>query len=159
MAAGVQNDDEIIAGINVTPLVDIVLVILIIFIVTASFVLKNNIPVNLPKAATGEASAGGLLNVAITDKGKIYLNGQPAEDGSFAKAVEQEQAKVKEKGDKVSLFISADVKAQYGVFARVVDRFRELGVTDIALDTQPIELNAQQAAAASAQADEDVENP
>ncbi|MBN2498922.1 MAG: biopolymer transporter ExbD [Deltaproteobacteria bacterium] len=144
MAAGVQGDDEIIAGINVTPLVDIVLVILIIFIVTASFVLRQHIPVDLPKAATGETTGGGLLNVAITAEGQIYINGQPSELAAFEAAVREARAELKTEGGDVSLFISADVKAQYGVFARVVDRFRELGVTDIALDTQPLDVNPAQ---------------
>lgn len=133
MAAQVGSDDEIISGINITPLVDIVLVILIIFIVTASFVLRNNIPVELPKAATGQDSTAGLLNLAIDKQGDLFVNGKPSSLEALPEAVEAARAKEL----KVSAFIAADVSAQYGAFARVVDRLRQEGVTDIALDTQP----------------------
>lgn len=133
MAAQSQSDDEIISGINITPLVDIVLVVLIIFIVTASFVLRHNIPVELPKASTGQESTAGLLNLAIDRQGALFLNGQPATLDELPKAIESARAK----DAKVSAFIAADVQAQYGSFARVVDRLRLEGVTDIALDTQP----------------------
>ena len=59
MAASTQQEDDIISGINVTPLVDIILVVLIIFIVTASLVLRNNIPVELPQAQSAEKSLEG----------------------------------------------------------------------------------------------------
>jgi len=133
MAAHVQNDDDIISGINITPLVDITLVILIIFIVTASFVLRHNIPVELPKASTGQESTAGLLNLAIDRQGTLFVNGQAASLDELPKAIEAARAK----DPKVSAFIAADVQAQYGAFARVVDRLRLEGVTDIALDTQP----------------------
>lgn len=133
MAASVQNDDDIISGINITPLVDIILVVLIIFIVTASFVLKSNIPVELPKAATGQESTAGLLNLALDKSGALYLNGQAGSLDDLPRAIAEARAK----DPKVGAFIAADVQAQYGAFARVVDRLRLEGVTDIALDTQP----------------------
>ncbi len=133
MAAQVGNDEEIISGINITPLVDIVLVVLIIFIVTASFVLRNNIPVELPKAATGQESTAGLLNLAIDKQGALFVNGKPSSVEQLPRAVADARAK----DTKVSAFIAADVQAQYGAFAQVVDRLRQEGVTDIALDTQP----------------------
>jgi len=133
MAAQVQSDDDIISGINITPLVDIILVVLIIFIVTASFVLRHNIPVELPKAATGQDSSASLLNLAIDRQGALFLNGQASSLDALPKAIETARAK----DAKVSAFIAADVQAQYGAFARVVDRLRLEGVTDIALDTQP----------------------
>lgn len=135
MAASTQNDDEIITGINITPLVDIILVVLIIFIVTASFVLRNNIPVELPRAASGQESNGGPLNLAIDKSGALFVNGKPSTMDELPAAI----AAAKERQPKVSAFIAADVQAQYGAFARVVDRLRVEGVSDIALDTQPRE--------------------
>jgi biopolymer transport protein ExbD len=140
MAASMQSDsDDIISGINVTPLVDIVLVVLIIFIVTASFVLRHNVPVNLPEAKTAEASTAGLINVAVTEEGQIFLNGKPGELEQIDALVREAQVKVEAEGGKVSAFISADVKAKYGSFAKVLDRLRLAGVVDIALDTQPVD--------------------
>ncbi len=140
MAASTQNDDDIISGINVTPLVDIILVVLIIFIVTASLVLRNNIPVELPKAQSAEQSVDGLINLAVTSEGELYLNGRPGTLEEIPALVAEARRKVHNGGGKVSAFISADVQARYGKFAEVVDRLRVEGVADIALDTQPPEV-------------------
>jgi biopolymer transport protein ExbD len=141
MAASTQQEDEIISGINVTPLVDIILVVLIIFIVTASLVLRNNIPVELPQAKTGEQSVEGLINLAVTADGELYLNGRPGTLEDIPALVAEAREKADEKGGKVSAFISADVRTRYGKFAEVVDRLRDENVSDIALDTKPPEIN------------------
>jgi len=142
MAHGTQDNDDIISGINVTPLVDIVLVILIIFIVTASFVFKPAIEMQLPEAQTGQQATAGLLNLAITPDGTLYINGQPSSVDEIPKAVDDARAAslARDEHAKVNAFVAADVKTQYGAFAGVVDRLRLAGVTEIALDTQPVEL-------------------
>ena len=144
MAVTSQQDDDIISGINVTPLVDIILVVLIIFIVTASLVLRHNIPVELPQAQTGEQSVDGLINLAVTAQGELYLNGRPGGLDDIPALVAEVRQKVKESGGKVSAFISADTQARYGKFAEVIDRLRLEGVSDIALDTQPPEIAMEQ---------------
>jgi biopolymer transport protein ExbD len=143
MAASTQQDDEIISGINVTPLVDIILVVLIIFIVTASLVLRNNVPVELPRAQSAEQSLEGLINLAVTSEGELYLNGRPGSIDDLPALVNQARQKAGQDG-KVSAFISADVNARYGKFAEVIDRLRLEGVSDIALDTKPPELTEAQ---------------
>lgn len=138
-SAPMGDDDEPISGINVTPLVDVVLVLLIIFIVTASFLLKSAIPIELPTAATSETRPQSLLTVLVSRTGELFINGSPGTLDGLKAAVES-AARAKE-GDlkKVEAFVSADVAAQYGVFAKVVDRLRVLGVSAIALDTKPEE--------------------
>ena len=135
----IGDDDEPISGINVTPLVDVVLVLLIIFIVTASFLLKSAIPVELPTAASAEARPQSLLTIVVSRDGELVINGKPGVLLGLKDAVEL-AARAKD-GDlrKVEAFVSADVAAQYGVFAKVVDRLRMLGVSSIALDTKPEE--------------------
>jgi biopolymer transport protein ExbD len=140
MAAGTHDSDEVISGINVTPLVDIVLVILIIFIVTASFVLKTRIPVELPRAATGEAGEAGLMNLALTAQGELFLDSQPLSLDALPAAVREARERARSEGRTVSAFIAADVATPYGKFAALVDRLRAEEVTDIALDTQPVAL-------------------
>jgi biopolymer transport protein ExbD len=138
MALRIENDqDELITGINVTPLVDVAFVVLIIFIVTASLVLKDNIPVDLPEAQSGQRTNPGLLNVAITARGRIHINGKPASLEALPGAVAAARTEARRRGRQVSAFIAADVKSEYGTFASVVDRLRTLGVTDVALDTKP----------------------
>ena len=140
MASSTQQEDDIISGINVTPLVDIILVVLIIFIVTASLVLRNNIPVELPQSQSAEQSLEGLINLAVTAEGELYLNGRPGTLEEIPALVAEARQKVKDNGGKVSAFISADTRARYGKFAEVIDRLRLEKVTDIALDTKPPEI-------------------
>src|SRR3954470_19019051 len=69
------GDDETITGINVTPLVDVVLVLLIILMVTAQYAAeKDAIPMDLPKAASGDSAVSSTLSVSIDKDGKFYLD-------------------------------------------------------------------------------------
>jgi biopolymer transport protein ExbD len=118
-------------------------VILIIFIVTASFVFRNTMDMQLPQSASAEQRTSGLLNLALTADGELLIDGQPAAEGDIAAAVRSAREKLGQEGagGEVSAFVSADVATQYGRFARVVDRLRLAGVADIALDTQPLDLD------------------
>ena len=80
MAQAVSNDEELITGINVTPLVDVVLVLLIVLMVTASYMVSKSIPVDLPKGATGE-NVNRTLAFTITRQGAVLLDGS-ALDGA-----------------------------------------------------------------------------
>ena len=81
MAGGTQNDDdEPITSINIIPLVDIVLVVLIIFMVTASYIVTPAIEVELPKAKTGEPKANTILALVITREGDLFLNNKKIDD-------------------------------------------------------------------------------
>ncbi len=138
-----NGDDEPITGINVTPLVDVALVLLIIFIVTASSMLRTTVPMKLPKSQTAEQSTAGLLTIAVTKKGEIFINAKPATVDGIGAAVAEARGRLKPGDPALTAFVSADVGAQYGQFAEVVDRLRLEGVYDIAMDTQPVDLEAQ----------------
>src|SRR5690349_25075335 len=84
---GGEGDDEMIAGINVTPLVDITLVLLIIFMVTATYVVRETIEVELPRAASGGESVGTTLALVLDKGGQLWLDGQPATPESARAAV------------------------------------------------------------------------
>ena len=135
------GDDELIGGVNVTPIVDVCLTLLVVFIVTASQVVNRSMPVNLPTAATAESAPPSILNVAIARDGAVFLNGAPGRLSDIPAAVEAARARAAEAGagaeGKLAGFVSADVDAPYGKFAEAVDQLRLAGVTDIALDTQP----------------------
>ena len=70
------SEDEPISQINIVPFVDIVLVVLIIFMVTAPLVLKPSIDINLPKASTGDESPTTPLNITVARDGQVLLNGK-----------------------------------------------------------------------------------
>ena len=80
MAGGTSEDsDDIITAINVTPLVDIMLVLLIIFMLTANLIDSQAIKVDLPEASTGEATEPTTVGLTLTEDGSIYLNGAPTD--------------------------------------------------------------------------------
>jgi len=130
------NGDELIGGVNITPVVDVCLTLLIVFIVTASAMVNRSMPVQLPEAASAQPSPPTLLTVAIDRDGQVFLNGAPARLEDIAAAVAEARAR-SASGSRLAGFVSADVAAPYGRFAQAVDRLRLAGVTDIALDTRP----------------------
>jgi biopolymer transport protein ExbD len=136
-ARGYPGDgfDELIGGVNITPVVDVALTLLVVFMVTASFVLDRSIQVEVPRAASGEATPPSLVTIAIGKGGEVWLNGRPASLDDIPGAVEE--ARARRPGEQLSGFVSADVAAPYGRFAEAVDRLRLAGLTEIALDTQP----------------------
>lgn len=123
------SDNEAIADINVVPLVDIILVVLIIFMVTAPMFMKPTINVNLPKAASGDQTAPSKLNIALTADGRINLN------GSF---VSEEDVKLKAtdevaKNTEVQAIISADKDVPHGKVVGVLDIVKGSGVKKFAI--------------------------
>jgi biopolymer transport protein ExbD len=134
---GGGGEEELIGGVNITPIVDVCLTLLIVFIVTASSLVNQSMPVQLPRAASAESAPPSIVNVAIARDGSIFLNGQPGRLEDIARVVEE--ARARSAGEaKLAGFVSADVAAPYGRFAEAVDRLRLAGVSDIALDTQPV---------------------
>jgi biopolymer transport protein ExbD len=138
---GGAGDDELIGGVNVTPIVDVCLTLLVVFIVTASQVVNRSMPVNLPKAASTESSPPSIINIAIARSGEVFINGAAASLKDVGREVDAARARATAAGAgaeaKLAGFVSADVDAPYGKFAEAVDQLRLAGVTDIALDTQP----------------------
>jgi biopolymer transport protein ExbD len=133
-----SGDDELIGGVNITPIVDVCLTLLIVFIVTASSLVNRSMPMQLPRAASAESTPPSILNVAISRTGEIFLNGQPGRLEDIRPAVEEARARATDPEAKLAGFVSADVDAPYGKFAEAVDQLRLAGVADIALDTQPV---------------------
>lgn len=124
-----SDHDDAISEINVVPLVDIILVVLIIFMVTAPMFIKPTINVNLPKAASGENAVPSQLNISITAEGKLALNGSPAsEDAIKAKALEQVA-----KNPDVQAVISADKETSHGKVVGIIDIVKGSGVKKFAI--------------------------
>lgn len=123
------QDNESIADINVVPLVDIILVVLIIFMVTAPMFMKPTINVNLPKAASGDQTAPSKLNIALTADGKINLNGTfVTEEDVRAKATEEVA-----KNAEVQAIISADKDVPHGKVVGLLDIVKGAGVKKFAI--------------------------
>lgn len=124
-----DSSDEVMAEINVVPLVDVILVVLIIFMVTAPMIMKPSINVNLPKAASGEATTPSKLNITISSDGKLNLDGKMVEDQEVAaKALDE----VKKNPD-IQAIIAADKDVPHGRVVSVLDLVKGSGVKKFAI--------------------------
>jgi len=129
MAMKIDLDNEAIADINVVPLVDIILVVLIIFMVTAPMFIKPTINVNLPKAASGDQTAPSKLNIALTADGRINLNGTFVDEATVRQRAMDEVAKNAD----VQAIISADKDVPHGKVIGLLDVVKIAGVKKFAI--------------------------
>lgn len=127
-----------ITEINVTPLVDIMLVLLIIFMLTANLIAKQAIEVDLPKASQATAPKKTPLGVTLTKDGRLYLNGEEVTPAQLRTAV---ASAVKEDA-KVTVLIAADKHTSHGRVVWVLDVVKSLGVTNFTIQIDPMALQA-----------------
>jgi biopolymer transport protein ExbD len=125
------SGSETIAEINMVPLIDIILVVLIIFMVTAPALIKPSVDVNLPEAASGDETTPSLLNVAITSDGQVQINNEDA-DEETAKRLSREEV---ERNPDVQAVVIADRDLPYGQVIRVLDWVKSAGVKNFAVTT------------------------
>lgn len=134
MAGGAaQGDEDMITGINVTPLVDIILVLLIIFMATANIIAKPAIQVELPEASTGQATEATTLSLTLTKTGEIYLNGATTDEAALRAYLPT----VAKTDPKVQAIIAADKEVSHGQVIRIIDLIRQLGIYKFALNIDP----------------------
>src|SRR6185295_8366928 len=129
MAASASNGDEEIVGINVTPLVDVVLVLLVVLMVTAGYIASKAIPVDLPKAATGE-SMTKTLAISLDQFGKLYLDGTATNEAELHVRV----AATKKAQPDVRAVIAADGRVPHARVVQLIDLLRQEHVNEFALD-------------------------
>ena len=122
-----------ITGINVTPLVDIVLVLLIIFMVTAKLVVSNAIPMNLPKAASG-GEVQQILSVNLTADGTCVIDGEPVDVG---RPIYDAAKRALERDPEVRAVVQADGDVPHRTVIRAVDLIRQAGLVRIAFGVDP----------------------
>jgi biopolymer transport protein TolR len=129
-----RGEDDIISGINVTPLVDVVLVLLIIFLVTASYIVRQSIDVDLPRAANAGEGTGATLAVVLTRDGDLYLDGVKRSEEELRAQVRQAVA-----GDPdARAVISADERALHGAVIHLIDVVKGEGVTRFAIHVERV---------------------
>jgi biopolymer transport protein TolR len=130
--------DETITGINVTPLVDVVLVLLVVLMVTATYLASKAIPVDLPAAATGEANAAPL-SVSVDKSGKLFLDGTALDEAELARRVRSRRAEDPE----LRAVIAADGAVSHRLVVRVIDLLRRENVIRFAINVNPDDLGAK----------------
>jgi biopolymer transport protein ExbD len=131
MAAG-SNEDEVIDGINITPMVDVILVLLVIFMVTANFLKKESININLPKVQAADPNVSQSVQVALTRDGKILLEGQLITEEKLISTLERD---IKFRPN-MRLTLSADEKLAYGTIMKLMGVIRKSGVSRVALSVK-----------------------
>ena len=125
-----QNEsEETIASINVIPLVDIILVVLIIFMVTAPMFLKPSIGVQLPKAASGDSTKASQLNIAIGLNKKLMLNGLITSEDNIKLKAEEEL----KKNPEIQAIIAADKDVPHGEVISILDLVKSIGIKKFAI--------------------------
>jgi biopolymer transport protein ExbD len=140
MAGGAQNDeDDIITAINVTPLVDVVLVLLIILMVTASYIVSKSIPMDLPNAASGEGTPPQALAISIDQEGALYLDAEPITEDALRSRVQSYVAALPSQDD-ARATIAADGRVSHGHVVHIMDLLRRLHVSHFAINVRPEDL-------------------
>lgn len=132
MARSAERPGEMIQGINVTPLVDIVLVLLIALMVAATHAVSQALPMELPKAKSGEPGEAGPLAISIGAGGELYLNGKHASREELRARARRESSR-----DGASALIAADGSASHREVVAVIDLLRTEGVTRFAINVAP----------------------
>jgi biopolymer transport protein ExbD len=134
MAGGSSDSDEAITGINVTPLVDITLVLLIIFMVTAKIIVSQSVPLDLPKAASG-TDVQTVFSIIMASNGSSQVDSKPiaSDDAIFAIARDAHA-----KNAELRAVIKADAAVPHGRVIHVLDLLKQAGVSKIAFGVTPI---------------------
>ena len=127
-----------LADINITPLVDVVLVLLVIFMITAP-VLQSGIEVNVPKTRTVKEITEQRMVVTIDHDQHVLLGDQPVN-------IHELPQKLAQPGSDPShrvIYLRADETVPFGVFASVMDVVKQAGITNVSIVTQPLETKKQ----------------
>lgn len=139
MAGGAGGDDgEIISGINVTPLVDVMLCLLVIFMVTTSYVVADSLKVDLPEASTGDSTEPSTVMLTFiidpdSKKRVLYLNGAPSDETLVRAHIKAELAAGKKD---LQAVIAADKKVSHGEVIHLIDLVKQEGIIKFALNIE-----------------------
>ncbi len=132
MAGKSQLDEAGITDINVTPLVDVSLVLLIIFMVTSYVIAQPNMSVSLPKASNTEATQSQTLGITLGKDRVIYLNDRPIQEHDLQKTLANKAASQPD----LQVVLSADKAVDHGSVIHLLDLVRGSGVSKIAFSVE-----------------------
>jgi biopolymer transport protein ExbD len=121
-----------IVGINVTPMVDVVLVLLVIMMVSATYIVSQSLKVELPKAASQNDAVQSLAAVTVTKDGKLYFNQQPISEPDLIKKFKEGIAA----NEDLSLIVSADKEVSHGQVVHIIDIAKIEGILKFAINVE-----------------------
>lgn len=134
LSSSSQGDEDAIVGINVTPLVDIVLVLLIIFMVTAKIMVSQSVPMDLPKAASGQ-EVQTVFSVELYANGDTFVD---QEKVSNDEAISRLAREGHSKSSELRAVIKADSSVSHGRVIHVLDLLKREGISKIAFGVSPV---------------------
>jgi biopolymer transport protein ExbD len=135
MATKLDDQDDGINEINITPFVDVVLVLLVIFMVTAPVMMKESLKVNLPKTLTSDVTAKtDSIGVAITKEGQVLFNGKLLS----IENLQNELRTISQKAPETNFLISADTETRHGDVVRMIDMLKKNNLNRFALQVEKI---------------------
>ncbi len=129
--SGESNDG--FADINITPFVDIVLVLLVIFMVTAKYMVSQSIPVDLPQASTSTGGQPTIISCSIDAKQQMYLDKTPMTPEQVKNALKVRRAS---DGSEVRAIVNADKSVPHGRVIELIDLIRSAGIEKFAIQTE-----------------------
>jgi biopolymer transport protein ExbD len=130
-----QLEDEDDAEVNLTPMLDVVFIMLIFFIVTASFVKEAGIDVNRPNAATAERKEKGNILVAISADNEIWIDRRQVDPRALRANIERMHAE----NPLGSVVIQADEESKHKLLVQVMDAARSAGVTNVSIAAEVVD--------------------
>ena len=128
------NEEDGINDINITPFVDVVLVLLVIFMVTAPMLVKESLNIKLPKSASSDRAEPARLGISINSNGQILINGQLVDQAGL----ELEATTAFADNPNVQALISADKEARHGDIISVIDIIKKVGIENFAFQIERI---------------------
>ncbi|WP_457621096.1 ExbD/TolR family protein [Persephonella sp.] len=128
----IDEDDKEISEINMTPFVDIILVVLIIFMATATFIVEGKIPLNLPKAETGEPKEIKVKRIEITilKTGELFVNERKIDPDLLERKLNEL------KGKDTVVILRADQDIEFQKVVSIIDTCRKLGLEKYMIETK-----------------------
>ena len=135
MRRNVVIDEEEESEVNLTPMLDVVFIMLIFFIVTASFVKEAGIDISRPNASTAERKEKGNILVAITDSGQIWIDRRQVDPRALRANIERMHAE----NPNGAVVIQADKKSTNDLLVQVMDAARQAGVESVSIAAEVVE--------------------
>ena len=130
-----QFDDEEDNEVNLTPMLDVVFIMLIFFIVTASFVKEAGIDVNRPNAATAERKEKGNILVAISENNQIWIDRRQVDPRALRANIERMHAE----NPNAAVVIQADEESKNRLLVQVMDAARMVGVKNVSIAAEVVD--------------------
>lgn len=127
-------ENKVLTSFSVSSLTDIVMLLLIFFLLSSSFVMSSGIKVQLPRAETGEINTGKNVNVSVTDKGKLYVNSEQVTLENLGRKL---SSVLQNNPDKI-IVVSADKNVTLQNAVQVIDIAKAVGATRFLIATQPL---------------------